>query len=133
MPHKRAVIWLLEPGAWSARRSRQTFASASSCRRSPEKYRSSEYYDIQTIWRYQACRPGLFFMRFWFQWIASGEQPAQRGAARFRLHHLGGLTLLAYAIRQRDIVFIVSQATGIFITPQHLSRPPAGVFVALVR
>jgi lipid-A-disaccharide synthase-like uncharacterized protein len=59
---------------------------------------------------------GLFFMRFFVQWIAS-ERKRQSVIPRafWYFSILGGLTLLAYAIHQRDIVFTIGQATGVFI------------------
>ncbi|MFI0848018.1 lipid-A-disaccharide synthase N-terminal domain-containing protein [Mesorhizobium sp. IMUNJ 23232] len=70
----------------------------------------------------------LFFMRFLVQWIAS-ERSRRSVVPRafWYFSILGGLTLLAYAIRQRDIVFIVGQATGILIYTRniYLSRPQA--------
>lgn len=68
----------------------------------------------------------LFFMRFLVQWIAS-ERSRRSVVPRafWYFSILGGLTLLAYAISQRDIVFIIGQATGIFIYTRniYLSRP----------
>ncbi|MEQ1952248.1 lipid-A-disaccharide synthase N-terminal domain-containing protein [Mesorhizobium sp. CN2-181] len=68
----------------------------------------------------------LFFMRFLVQWIAS-ERSRRSVVPRafWYFSILGGLTLLAYAIRQRDIVFTIGQATGIFIYTRniYLSRP----------
>jgi lipid-A-disaccharide synthase-like uncharacterized protein len=71
---------------------------------------------------------GLFFMRFLVQWIAS-ERSRRSVVPRafWYFSILGGLTLLAYAIRQRDIVFVIGQATGILIYARniYLSRPQA--------
>ena len=58
----------------------------------------------------------LFFMRFFVQWIASerkGQSVIPRAFWYFSI--LGGLTLLVYAVHQRDIVFTIGQATGVFI------------------
>jgi lipid-A-disaccharide synthase-like uncharacterized protein len=58
----------------------------------------------------------LFFMRFFVQWIASerrGQSVIPRAFWYFSI--FGGLTLLAYALHQRDIVFTIGQATGVFI------------------
>ena len=70
----------------------------------------------------------LFFMRFLVQWIAS-ERSRRSVVPRafWYFSILGGLTLLAYAVRQRDLVFIIGQATGILIYTRniYLSRPQA--------
>lgn len=72
----------------------------------------------------------LFFMRFLVQWIAS-ERSRRSVVPRafWYFSILGGLTLLAYAIRQQDVVFIVGQATGLLIYGRniYLSRPAAGL------
>jgi lipid-A-disaccharide synthase-like uncharacterized protein len=70
----------------------------------------------------------LFFMRFLVQWIAS-ERSRRSVVPRafWYFSILGGMTLLAYAVHQRDIVFIIGQATGLFIYTRniYLSRPQA--------
>jgi lipid-A-disaccharide synthase-like uncharacterized protein len=58
----------------------------------------------------------LFFMRFFVQWIASerkGKSVIPKAFWYFSI--LGGLTLLVYALHQRDLVFTIGQATGVFI------------------
>lgn len=70
----------------------------------------------------------LFFMRFFVQWIASERQKRSVIPNAFWYFSiLGGLTLLTYAIRQRDPVFIIGQATGLFIYVRNLMliRKPA--------
>ena len=70
----------------------------------------------------------LFFMRFLVQWIAS-ERSRRSVVPRafWYFSILGGMTLLAYAVHQRDIVFTIGQATGLFIYMRniYLSRPQA--------
>ena len=64
----------------------------------------------------------LFFMRFLVQWIASERQRVSvvpRAFWYFSL--LGGMTLLAYAIHQRDFVFTMGQALGLVIYGRNLS------------
>jgi lipid-A-disaccharide synthase-like uncharacterized protein len=63
----------------------------------------------------------LFFGRFFVQWIAS-ERKKQSVIPRafWYLSLAGGSVLLAYAIHQRDPVFIVGQATGFFIYSRNL-------------
>ncbi len=68
----------------------------------------------------------LFFMRFFVQWIASERSRRSVVPRAFWYFSIaGGLTLLAYAIHQRDIVFIIGQSTGLFIYGRNiiLSRP----------
>lgn len=64
---------------------------------------------------------GLFFGRFFVQWIAS-ERRKQSVIPRafWYLSLAGGSVLLVYAIHQRDPVFIVGQATGFFIYSRNL-------------
>ena len=59
---------------------------------------------------------GLFFMRFFVQWLASEKQGRSVIPTAFWYFSLfGGLTLLCYAIWRRDPVFILGQSTGLFI------------------
>ena len=70
----------------------------------------------------------LFFMRFLVQWIASERKRRSVVPRAFWYFSLGGgIILLIYAVHQRDPVFIIGQATGIFIYLRnlHLSRPAA--------
>jgi lipid-A-disaccharide synthase-like uncharacterized protein len=72
----------------------------------------------------------LFFMRFFVQWIAS-ERKGQSviPSAFWYFSILGGLTLLVYAVHQRDIVFTIGQATGVFIYGRNIvlsKRAPTG-------
>ena len=58
----------------------------------------------------------MFSMRFLLQWIWSERQGRSVIPEVFWYFSLGGgAILLAYAIRQRDPVFIIGQATGLFI------------------
>jgi lipid-A-disaccharide synthase-like uncharacterized protein len=75
----------------------------------------------------------LFFMRFLVQWIASEfKRRSVLPQAFWYFSILGGVTLLAYAIHQRDIVFIIGQGTGLLIYARNimLSRQPAAVETA---
>nr|WP_273032367.1 lipid-A-disaccharide synthase N-terminal domain-containing protein [Pseudaminobacter soli] len=70
----------------------------------------------------------LFFMRFLVQWIASERRRRSVVPRAFWYFSLaGGVVLLTYAVYRRDPVFIIGQATGIFIYLRnlHLSRPAA--------
>ncbi|KXS37559.1 MULTISPECIES: lipid-A-disaccharide synthase N-terminal domain-containing protein [Modicisalibacter] len=58
----------------------------------------------------------LFSARFLVQWIASERARRSIVPKAFWLFSLGGgTTLLAYAIYRQDPVFIVGQASGLFI------------------
>lgn len=73
--------------------------------------------DWKTIWLgIGLLGQGLFFMRFFVQWLASEKQGRSVIPTAFWYFSiLGGLTLLAYAIWRRDPVFILGQSTGLFI------------------
>lgn len=65
---------------------------------------------------------GLFFMRFFVQWIASekkGESVIPHAFWYFSF--LGGTTLLIYALYRQDPVFILGQSTGLFIYGRNLA------------
>ena len=64
---------------------------------------------------------GLFFMRFFVQWIASEREKRSTVPVAFWYFSLGGgIVLLAYALYKRDPVFILGQATGLFIYVRNL-------------
>ena len=70
----------------------------------------------------------LFSMRFVIQWIYSEvNRRSVLPRAFWYFSVLGGVTLLAYAIHQRDVVFIIGQAMGLLIYGRNLmlSRPLA--------
>lgn len=59
---------------------------------------------------------GLFFMRFFVQWLASERAKKSVIPNLFWYFSLGGgLVLLSYAIYRQDPVFILGQFTGLFI------------------
>ncbi len=63
----------------------------------------------------------LFFMRFFVQWIVSERsRKSVVPKAFWYFSLLGGMTLLAYAIHQRDVVFMVGQASGLLIYVRNL-------------
>lgn len=63
----------------------------------------------------------LFFMRFFVQWIASERSRKSVVPNAFWYFSIfGGATLLAYAIYQRDLVFMVGQASGLLIYARNL-------------
>jgi lipid-A-disaccharide synthase-like uncharacterized protein len=63
----------------------------------------------------------LFSMRFVVQWISS--ERAGRSMLPIAFWHLsiaGSLTLLAYAVHRRDLVFILGQGMGVLIYARNL-------------
>lgn len=65
----------------------------------------------------QAC----FFLRFFWQWLASERQKKSIIPLEFwYLSLLGSFFLLIYAILRKDIVFIVGQSTGFIIYIRNL-------------
>ena len=64
---------------------------------------------------------GLFFMRFFVQWLASEREKRSTVPVAFWYFSLGGgLVLLSYALYRQDPVFILGQATGLFIYVRNL-------------
>jgi lipid-A-disaccharide synthase-like uncharacterized protein len=58
----------------------------------------------------------MFSMRFLIQWISSERAKMSVMPVAFWYFSLaGGVVLLSYAIYRRDPVFIIGQATGLFI------------------
>ncbi|MFO1427997.1 MAG: lipid-A-disaccharide synthase N-terminal domain-containing protein [Steroidobacteraceae bacterium] len=63
----------------------------------------------------------LFTARFFVQWIASERARQSIIPMTFWYFSLfGGLVLLGYALHKRDPVFIVGQATGVFVYLRNL-------------
>jgi len=68
------------------------------------------------------CGQALFFMRFFTQWIASEKKKESVIPIYFWYFSIGGGAILfTYAVHQRDPVFIVGQATGLFIYLRNLA------------
>ncbi|MGH8583856.1 MAG: lipid-A-disaccharide synthase N-terminal domain-containing protein [Gammaproteobacteria bacterium] len=64
---------------------------------------------------------GLFSARFLVQWVSSERAGRSIIPTAFWYFSLGGgMVLLSYAIYKRDPVFIVGQATGLFIYLRNL-------------
>lgn len=64
---------------------------------------------------------GIFSARFLVQWIVSEkEKKSIIPIAFWHLSLFGGLTLLLYSIYKQDPVFILGQATGLFIYSRNL-------------
>lgn len=63
----------------------------------------------------------LFFLRFFFQWLASERKKKSTIPISFWYFSIsGGLVLLAYAIFRKDPVFILGQSMGVFIYARNL-------------
>lgn len=63
----------------------------------------------------------LFFMRFFVQWLASERQRQSVIPPAFWYFSLaGGLVLLAYSVWRADPIFIIGQASGLFIYSRNL-------------
>lgn len=71
----------------------------------------------------------LFSARFLVQWIASERKKQSVVPVHFWYFSMGGgITLLLYAIYRLDPVFILGQATGLFVYARNLwfiHRAPA--------
>jgi len=80
------------------------------------------HWNMQTAWlAIGLLGQGLFFMRFFVQWLASEKRGRSVIPTAFWYFSLlGGVTLLSYAIWRRDPVFILGQGTGIFIYLRNL-------------
>ena len=64
---------------------------------------------------------GLFFMRFFVQWLASEKEGRSVIPIAFWWFSMaGGVTLLIYAVWRRDPVFIIGQGSGLFIYARNL-------------
>ncbi|MCB9991566.1 MAG: lipid-A-disaccharide synthase N-terminal domain-containing protein [Rhodospirillales bacterium] len=64
---------------------------------------------------------GLFFMRFFVQWLASEKEGRSVIPNAFWYFSLaGGVTLFAYAVWRQDPVFIIGQTTGVLIYSRNL-------------
>lgn len=63
----------------------------------------------------------LFSLRFLVQWLHSERRRRSIVPLSFWYFSIaGGITLLLYAIHRRDPVFIIGQATGLFIYARNL-------------
>lgn len=64
---------------------------------------------------------GLFSARFFVQWLTSEREKKSVFPIAFWYFSIGGgVTLLAYAIHKEDPVFIIGQASGLFIYLRNL-------------
>ena len=63
----------------------------------------------------------FFFMRFFWQWLASEKAGDSVIPKSFWYYSLGGgITLFVYALHRHDPVFIMGQSTGLFIYVRNL-------------
>tara|TARA_B100002003_G_C13599631_1_gene309381 strand:+ start:62 stop:367 length:306 start_codon:yes stop_codon:yes gene_type:complete len=64
---------------------------------------------------------GLFFMRFFIQWLASEKEGKSVIPNAFWYFSLaGGLVLFSYAVWRQDPVFMFGQSTGLLIYCRNL-------------
>ena len=64
---------------------------------------------------------GMFFMRFFVQWIISERRGKSTVPPAFWIFSvLGGTMLLIYAIHRRDLVIMLGQAGGLLIYARNL-------------
>jgi lipid-A-disaccharide synthase-like uncharacterized protein len=64
---------------------------------------------------------GLFFGRFFVQWLASERKGASVVPVAFWYFSMGGgVILLLYAIHRHDLVIIVGQLGGLFIYARNI-------------
>ncbi len=64
---------------------------------------------------------GIFSARFIVQWLVSEKvKKSVIPVAFWYLSLFGGITLLLYSIYKRDPVFIIGQASGVFIYSRNL-------------
>lgn len=77
---------------------------------------------METFWVFLGMfGQGMFFMRFFIQWLQSERKRKSVIPVGFWYFSLlGGLILLIYAVHRRDPVFIVGQSTGTFIYLRNL-------------
>jgi lipid-A-disaccharide synthase-like uncharacterized protein len=64
---------------------------------------------------------GLFFMRFFVQWLASEkEKKSVMPVAFWYFSIIGGSITLIYAIHQKELPFVFGQMTGLIIYTRNL-------------
>ena len=79
-------------------------------------------FEIDPFWTtFGFVAQGLFFMRFFVQWIHSERLGRSAIPVAFWWFSLAGAAmLLVYAVRQRDLVFMVGPAMGLLIYTRNL-------------
>lgn len=78
--------------------------------------------DATTIWlAIGFLGQGLFFMRFFVQWLASEKEGQSIIPTAFWYFSLaGGFVLFSYAVWRHDPVFMLGQSTGLLIYSRNL-------------
>ncbi|WP_431064632.1 lipid-A-disaccharide synthase N-terminal domain-containing protein [Methylotuvimicrobium sp.] len=78
--------------------------------------------DHETLWlSVGLLGQALFSARFFVQWLQSERQKKSVFPVAFWYFSIGGgITLLTYAIHKEDPVFIIGQASGLFIYLRNL-------------
>lgn len=73
--------------------------------------------DKETLWLFVGfLGQALFSARFLVQWLQSEKEKRSVFPIAFWYFSIGGgITLLAYAVYRQDPVFILGQASGLFI------------------
>lgn len=77
----------------------------------------ANFFNVPTVW---LCigflGQAMFFMRFFFQWLASEKAKKSVMPNVFWYFSLsGGLILFIYAVHRQDPVFMLGQGTGLLI------------------
>ncbi len=82
----------------------------------------SDGLSVEKIWvAFGFLAQGIFFCRFFLQWIVSERQKKSIVPVGFWwLSLVGGIMLFGYAVHRRDPVFIVGQGMGVFIYLRNL-------------
>ena len=82
----------------------------------------ADFFAIPALWlAIGFLGQALFSLRFIVQWVASERERRSVIPVLFWYFSLaGGVTLLAYAIHRKDPVFIVGQASGLFVYLRNL-------------
>jgi lipid-A-disaccharide synthase-like uncharacterized protein len=82
----------------------------------------AEFFDVPVFWlAIGFLGQVLFSLRFIVQWVASERERRSVIPVLFWYFSLaGGVTLMAYAIHRKDPVFIVGQASGLFVYLRNL-------------
>lgn len=78
--------------------------------------------DLDTLWlTIGFLGQGLFFMRFFVQWIASEKSGKSVMPNAFWFFSLGGgFVLFSYAVYRQDPVFMLGQGMGLLIYSRNL-------------
>lgn len=80
------------------------------------------WFDTNHVWlAIGMLGQGLFFMRFFVQWLASEkEKQSVMPVAFWYFSLIGGTITLVYAIHQKELPFVIGQAGGLVIYIRNL-------------